>query len=100
MTEGKRNPEQRIFKVVLNDIALINQAVPKKLISLKRALEGSLIVELKDGTTHYMDKDELQKFYERLPKWMRWIVKVPIIITYSPESESFSVSGEYCSGFG
>ncbi|UXD22388.1 hypothetical protein IPA_04220 [Ignicoccus pacificus DSM 13166] len=95
MYEGDRgNAEGRLLKVVINDIALINQAIPKTQITLKKALEGDLIVELRDGSTHYMDPDEVQKFYEKLPNWMRWIVKVPIIISFNPESETFSVTGD------
>jgi uncharacterized protein (UPF0216 family) len=90
----ERSSEQKVVSTILNDITLINQSIPKRQIALKKALEGNLTVELKDGSTHYMEKDELLEFYNRLPKWMRWIVKVPIIIIYNPKNESFTVSGD------
>ncbi len=86
--------EKRLIKVTVNDIAVINQAIPKEQIPLLRALRGEREVQLKDGSYHLMDEDDLVKLSELIPSWLRWLVKVPFVLSYNPESEALSVAGD------
>jgi len=86
--------DKELLKVTLNGIALINQAIPKYQITLRNALKGNLSVELKDGTSHLMDVDEVSKLSRKLPSWMIWLVKLPFILAYNPENSIFKVVGD------
>ncbi len=85
--------QKRLTKLVFNDIYSINQSVPKETVTLKVALDGKREIMLKDNTKHLMDADELKDFSEKLPSWMRWIVRVPITLAYNPSTELLKVLG-------
>ncbi len=88
--KGDRN----VLKITINDISQINQSIPKSQVLLKTALGGKLEVELKDGTMHLMDKDEVQNLASKLPSWMVWVVKIPFILAFNPEGGKFVVLGD------
>jgi len=83
----------RVTKLVFDDIASINSSIPSKRIMLKRALEGERIVPLKDGSEHLMDLKELEELSSNLPSWMKWVVKVPLLLAYEPQNGLIKVLG-------
>lgn len=85
--------QRRLTKIVFDDIHSINQSVPRETVTLKVALDGKREIPLRDNTMHLMDLDELKDFSERLPSWMRWIVRVPITLAYNPTTGSLKVLG-------
>ena len=86
--------ERNLIKLTFNDISTINQAVPKEQIPLLRALRGEREVLLKDGSHHLMDEEDLLRLSNSIPSWLRWLVKVPIVLSYNPESGAISVMGD------
>ncbi|ALU12283.1 hypothetical protein EYM_02090 [Ignicoccus islandicus DSM 13165] len=86
--------DRELIKLTISDFATINQSVPKEQIPLLRALRGEREVPLKDGTVHLMDEDDLQRLSNAIPSWLRWLVKVPIVLSYNPETGALSVMGD------
>ncbi len=83
----------KVVKAVFDDVSRINQSVPKERYLLYRALRGERLVPLKDGSEHLMEISELEEFASALPSWMRWVVKVPLMIAYNPLRNTFKVLG-------
>ncbi len=73
-----------IVKKVIQDLVTINNLSPAERIPLAEALEGKVEIKLKDGSTHLMEIEELQKLSSKLPSWMKWLLKVPIVIVRDP----------------
>ncbi len=73
-----------IVKRVIQDIITINNLTPAERITLAEALQGKREVKLRDGSTHLMEANELERLASRLPSWMKWLLKVPIVIIRDP----------------
>jgi len=85
--------KDKITKLVFEDIASINSSVPSKRVMLKKALEGERLVPLKDGGEHLMDLEELEELSSSLPSWMKWVVRVPLLLAYEPQNGVIKVLG-------
>ena len=78
------NKRDALTKAVIDDVITINQSVPVTKFPLKVALGGERVVKLKDGSDHLMDADELEEMANLLPSWMKWVVRVPLVVAYEP----------------
>ena len=85
--------KDKITKLVFEDLASINSSVPSKRVMLKKALEGERLVPLKDGGEHLMDLEELEELSSSLPSWMKWVVRVPLLLAYEPQNGVIKVLG-------
>ncbi len=88
-TGDARRTLRTIYDRVLRDARRILGAMPAERRSLSELLrEDKPRVRLTGGGTHLMDKGELIDMAERIPWFMRGLVKLPIVIVYRREGSS------------
>ncbi|ABU82571.1 DUF61 family protein [Ignicoccus hospitalis] len=82
-----------VVRNVIEEFRSINQSVPQERVLLKAAAEGRRLIKLRDGSEHLMDTDELNEMINLLPSWMKWVVRVPLLLAYEPLTGVVKVLG-------
>ena len=79
------------------DIVSLFNAIPRERKSLKHVIDAQdYAVELRDGTIHRLDKNEVMLAAQKIPWYLHPRTRIPIIIEYSSMGDKrvFRVTGD------
>ncbi len=87
---------RRLYERIVREASRILASMPAEHKSIAELLEeDEPSIRLADGTRHRIDESELQSMAERIPWYMRGLVKLPIIIIYERgEKPRYTVDGD------